>query len=290
MIIIKLSGGLGNQMFQYALGKHLANKHQTELILDASIFSTQTLRNYELNVFSITEKHITAGQIRKYVSSQSSGALKNIIEKIQNRISGYKMIIEKHFHFDPEILNSPKNSYLTGYWQSEKYFETSEMLIRKSFVFREPQNEKNRAILEAISSSNSVSIHIRRGDYVSNSTTNSVHGTCDVAYYNDAVSRISKFVKDPVFYIFSDDIAWARENIRISDEHYYVEGNEGTQHYEDMRLMSNCRHNIIANSSFSWWAAWLNNNAAKIVIAPRKWFADNNRNTKDLLPEKWIKL
>jgi hypothetical protein len=135
-----------------------------------------------------------------------------------------------------------------------------------------------------------VSIHVRRGDYVSDAGTNRFHGTCSVDYYHDAVDRISGFAPASHFFVFSDGIDWAKENLRLRQPVTYVDFNDGEKNYEDLRLMSLCKHHIIANSSFSWWGAWLNPNPDKIVIAPKKWFNDPSINTDDLIPNSWLRL
>ena len=140
-----------------------------------------------------------------------------------------------------------------------------------------------------ISQTNSVSLHIRRGDYVSNQKTNQTHGTCDLDYYQRCITEIEKEVENPYFFVFSDEIEWVKENLKINHPAEYVDQNTGDKSYEDMRLMSQCKHNVIANSSFSWWGAWLNSYPDKIVFAPKRWFASDKHNTKDLIPEGWKK-
>lgn len=145
-------------------------------------------------------------------------------------------------------------------------------------------------MIDIIKSCNAVSLHIRRGDYISNATTNTIHGTCNLDYYKRAVEYIKKNSVSPIFFIFSDDIDWVKDNLHLNEKHYYIDWNNADTNYEDMRLMSLCKHNVIANSSFSWWGAWLNNNPKKIVIAPQKWFNDSKLNTFDVIPEKRIKI
>ncbi|MCX6296600.1 MAG: alpha-1,2-fucosyltransferase [Bacteroidetes bacterium] len=289
MIIVKLTGGLGNQMFQYAFGKHLAHKYQTKLKLDISFFESQNLRSYELYVFNINEEIVTVNELNNFFPSPSLNFIKKIFNKIKNNFYGLNYVLEKQFNFTPEILNSSNNSYLDGYWQSEKYFKDSELIIRDCFQFKIASNEKNKSQIDQILSQDSVSIHIRRGDYVSDKQTNKIHGTCDERYYDRAIFYISENIKTPVFYVFSDDIDWAKKNIEIPFAHHYVENNADCN-YEDIRLMAFCKHNIIANSSFSWWGAWLNSNVGKIVIAPEKWNNDTTKNTGDIVPKNWVKL
>jgi hypothetical protein len=161
--------------------------------------------------------------------------------------------------------------------------------IRTDFAFRQPLTGLNVEIAQEIAVVNSVSLHIRRGDYASNPKTLSTHGTCSLAYYKEAIRKIIERVESPHLFVFSDDIDWARDNLNIDLPIRYVDHNRDSESFNDMRLMSLCRHHIIANSSFSWWGAWLNPHEDKIVVAPNNWFANSN-NTKDLLPTGWFAL
>ena len=197
---------------------------------------------------------------------------------------------EPHFFYDPNILKCKNDVYLEGYWQSEKYFKNIEHLIRSEFTpVTEPDNPTEK-MADQIRSCVSVNLHFRRGDYVSNSTTNAYHGTCSLEYYHRAIRIIEENVKNPHFFIFSDDPDWVRENADTGHPTTIVDLNGPDQDYEDMRLMSLCQHHIIGNSSFSWWGAWLSTNPQKIVIAPKKWFNRMDINTQDLIPESWLQL
>lgn len=148
----------------------------------------------------------------------------------------------------------------------------------------------NEQVAQNILSVNAVSLHVRRGDYVSNLTINQFHGTCSLEYYNQAIAQIAKKVETPHFFVFSDDPEWVKSNLKIDYSITIVDHNNADKNYEDIRLMSLCKHHIIANSSFSWWGAWLCRNPNKIVIAPLKWFNDKSINTTDLIPDGWIKI
>ena len=213
---------------------------------------------------------------------------KSFLSRIFSPCSSY--VKEKYFHFDPDILSVPNNSYLEGYWASEKYFQDISDVIRKEFILKNTPDAINKAMMKRISSCNSISIHVRRNDYVEDKKTNDFHGVCGLEYYNKAVSMIGKKIKNPTFFVFSDDPEWCKINLRLDFPTDYVTHNLGKKDYEDMRLMSACKHNIIANSSFSWWGAWLNNNSNKIVVAPKKWFADASTNTADLVPKQWSRI
>jgi len=277
MVITRLLGGLGNQMFQYALGRHLSLKNNSCLNLDLSIFLKKdginyTYRSFELGIFNIRfndQKSYTDKIALKYFT---------------------KNIIEEGYHFQPQILNQRGHVFLRGFWQSEKYFKDIESVIRTDFSFNNKPDIKNVEFLKEINNSNSVSIHFRRGDYVNLSSAMEFHGTCTPLYYKTGIDIIRKKIENPHFYIFSDDIKWVIENFEFTDRHTFVDINHDERNCEDMRLMSACKHNIIANSSFSWWGAWLNTYKDKIVIAPNSWFKDKSKNTNDLIPAEWMRI
>ena len=288
MIIVKLIGGLGNQMFQYATARRLAFKHDTALILDLSSFETYKLHNYALNHFNINAQIAIPKQLGLCRSDSRLSRLRRIFLRSNSHDSNY--IKEKNFNFDREILELSDNVYLDGYWQSEKYFKDIENIIKKEFRLEYELDEKNREMADYISNCESVSIHVRRGDYVTNSVINAFHGTCDMDYYLRCISLLKNKIKDPHFFIFSDDPEWVKINLNIDFPTIFITHNGPEKNYEDLKLMSLCKHNIIANSSFSWWGAWLNDNPQKIVIGPLNWFRDNKINTRDLMPEYWNRL
>jgi len=196
-------------------------------------------------------------------------------------------IKEKSAQYDKNILNVSPHVYLEGHWNSEKYFIKIESRIRKEFTLRSAMSVKANLINESINKVNSVSLHIRRGDYADNDKINSVHGTMEIDYYTNAVDRISQAIPSPNFFIFSDDPKWAKEHLDIPYPMTVVSGNEIPDH-EELILMSKCKHHITANSSFSWWGAWLGAYSNKIVITPKTWFRDEVRNSNDRLPLSWI--
>jgi len=295
MIIVKLQGGLGNQMFQYAIGRKLSILNKTELKLDLNFLLDRTprpnftYRDYNLNIFNLKVEFATQEQIKPFVNYPDN--------KIKRKIYTYlflgknnKYINEKQPTCEPDIFKLTGNIYLDGYWQTEKYFSDIKNILYNDFTIKIPQDKKNQEIAEIIKNSNSVSIHIRRGDYIENKQTYNVHGVCDLDYYNNCINLLLKQIENPHFFIFSDDHQWATENLKLDYPITFVDHNDGSKNYEDLRLMSQCKHNIIANSSFSWWGAWLNQNPDKIVYAPQKWFNDSSKNTKDLIPDQWIKV
>lgn len=295
MVIVQLYGGLGNQLFQYAMGRRIALDNKVELKLDLSAFETYKLHKYCLFHFNILENTATGKELRTIQSLRHGNGFADKLRRLKEKIlPGFLKynFVQKKVGFEPDVLNVRGEVYLEGYWQSEKYFKVVEDIIRKEFSFKTPPSDENRKIGVEISGCDSISIHVRRSDYVNDSRTNSVHGTCPLQYYTAAVDKITEGVANPVFYVFSDDHNWVRKELKIDFPTVYVTNNNADTNYEDLRLMSLCKHNIIANSSFSWWGAWLNRNAGKKVIARREWFNSNvvNYDIDDIVPQDWIKI
>lgn len=286
ILVVKIMGGLGNQMFQYAIAYSLARKIECEMKLDLNFFDS-----YKTHKYSLTFLNITALSAKKFdtVHSESSKS-----KKFFSKLLGYnckKIIREKSLLFDPSIFELEDNIYLDGYWQSEHYFKDYAVDIRKEFSFKHSPSLANEILLGDIVAEQSVSVHIRRGDYVSDAKANAVHGTCDDEYYQRAVSYMhSKLSNKLKFYIFSDDPQWVRENMNFGESAVYVTHNDAEHNFEDLRLMSACKHHIIANSSFSWWAAWLNPSDDKIIVAPKQWFKTTTLDSNDIVPDNWIRL
>lgn len=293
MIIVKLIGGLGNQLFQYAAGLQLSKFYQTTLRLDTSAFETYKLHRYSLAPFCIQENFANPEEIAK-VKWGSRRGINRLIFLVRQRMKPYyqrTVFCESTYtHYDPDIRKTPRDVYLNGYWQSERYFKDIEGIIRDEFTIKIEPDSMNKQMAKTIDNVNAVSLHIRRSDYVTNATTNKVHGVCSIEYYRQAVEIIADKVSSPHFFIFSDDIVWAKENIRLEYLTTFMHHNDASKNYEDMRLMSLCKHHIIANSTFSWWGAWLCKNPNQIVIAPKKWFNKEEINTADLIPERWIRI
>jgi hypothetical protein len=288
MIVMNLKGGLGNQLFQYALGRHLASIHNTTLALDTSSFETDPLRNYRLDSFNISatvlppkNNSFFSRLINKFISE------KNPIHRFFNK--PLLIIRENGFEFQPNILQSPNNSYLDGYWQSERYFNSIATIIRSELTLSEPLPSQLKEIEDQIRNLNSVAIHVRRGDYASNPHTTAFHGLYPIDWYLNAAKEMQESLGDVHYFIFSDDYDWVKENLKLNAPCTYIQPSPDGKEAQDLYLMSRCKHNITANSSYSWWAAWLNGNPNKKVIAPAKWFMGADLNTKDLIPESWIR-
>ena len=293
-MIVRLIGGLGNQLFQYAAARKLSIIKKTGLKLDISAFEQYKLHSYSLAPFNIREVFAHPDEVAKLRGTNKKGlcgSFWNLSQKMRP-YHARSTFAESHLRpYDPNILRAPSNVYLDGYWQSQLYFQGIEDIIREEFTIKVQPDERNRQLAAQVASDeDSVSIHVRRRDFVTNYETNRVHGFCDIDYYETSVDFMLQHVKEPHFFIFSDDPQWAIQNLRFASLSTYVTHNGPTKNYEDLRLMSACKHNIIANSSFSWWGAWLNRNQDKIVVAPRKWFRDSRLNTKDLIPSDWLRV
>ncbi len=294
MIIVRLIGGLGNQLFQYAIARHIAEIHGTVLKLDISGFETYKLHKYSLWPFNIQENFASPEEVAA-LTIRKQGIPERVLRRALRCSSELAptYIREKHFHFDPEILNLPDGIYLEGYWQSEMYFKHIESIIRQEFTVKTPQEDTDKRVAEQITSCQSVSLHIRRQDYVSNIETKQAHGICGVDYFLHCVGNLIRVANNPHFFVFSDEPEWARDNLELFYETTFVHHNGADKNYEDLRLMSQCNHHIISNSTFSWWGAWLNQHSEKVVLAPRQWFGKErqaSRNMNDLLPDSWVKL
>jgi len=286
MVIVKIIGGLGNQMFQYAYAKALQQRGY-EVKIDISAFETYKLHGgYQLDKYKIDLAVSTKEENDKlYKNTLFFKVLKKLGLDFSKRVK------EKSLLFDKDFLNVEDNSYLDGYFQCEKYFKDIIEIILKQFTINQEISDYTKEIENKIlNSQNSCSIHIRRGDFV-NSTNINIHGVCDIEYYKKAMKYLENKVGDMSYFIFSDDIEWAKENLATQNA-LYIDSKEKRIPHEDIYLMSLCSHNIIANSSFSWWGAWLNQNENKMVIAPKRWFADDKleSQSKDIVCESWVRV
>ncbi len=290
MIVVELQGGLGNQMFQYALGRHLSLLHKAPLYLDTAFLMDRsprenfTFRDFDLDIFNIEASIAPKKTAKKY------GQNKPVLNKITNRLfkpSPLEFIGEKKFSFTPSVLELPSNVYLNGYWQSEKYFEAIAPIIRQDFTIKDPLPAAIVQLQTTMAHQNAVCLHVRRGDFVHVP----MHGTLGMEYYGKAAALIAEKVTDPIFYIFSDDIEWCKKNIELAYPIVFIEealaAEKARGHFS---LMRHCKHFIIPNSSFAWWAAWLSDHPSKIVVAPKTWFHNSNFDTQDILPTNWITL
>jgi hypothetical protein len=294
-IIVKTIGGLGNQMFQYAFAKSVSRKLGTNFILDVDtsvIHKGLRVHKFCLGSFNT--------QVVKAEDSDMHGFVwlrrhKKVFNILYNSLRLKKIMFtfyypEKKFSFDDGVFNQKDGTYFEGFWQTEKYFKDIEDELRKEFKVVAPLSSYSLEISDHIKQVNAVSLHVRRTDYVTHTTTNQFHGVCSPEYYKAAIDYIREKVSSPHFFIFSDDYEWITENFKhLGNQATFIKNGPDKNH-EDLTLMSMCKHHIIANSSFSWWGAWLNAEKSKIVIAPKKWHNNAPKiNTVDLLPNGWLK-
>lgn len=292
MVISHILGGIGNQMFQYAAGRALSLSSAQQLQLDLSDFSKYRLHNgYELSrVFNVTAESASESTMHEMLGWRANRWSKRVLRRPQfARLRGRRFTVEPHFNYWPDFVNLKSDCYLYGYWQSEKYFKAFKNDIRRDFTFRQPLSGLNGELALEMANTQSVSLHVRRGDYVSNIKNSKVLEVCSAEYYRKAIEYVTERVEHPVLYVFSDDLEWVKQNLSMGLSCVYVDHNRKADSYRDMQLMSLCRHHVIANSSFSWWGAWLNANAEKLVIAPKSWFRNGN-DDRDLIPDEWVRL
>ena len=287
MIITRIVGGLGNQMFQYAAGRALSLASGQPLKLDLTEMQRYKLRPLQLDQFNIQgdvagDQDLPVKQ-RKSLFGRMVTSFKN-----RNRIP---QVVEKAPGFDRDILDIRGPVHLSGYWQSEKYFDAYADMIRKDFSLREPFSAQRQQTLDLIREAEfPISVHVRRGDYVTNPTANAIHGTCEPEWYATAMQEMAARFGSPSFFVFSDDPDWARQNLKPVGPMVFVEPQTDGRDGEDIHLMSACHSHIIANSTFSWWGAWLNPRADKHVVAPAQWFRSQQHAGNDLVPDEWERL
>lgn len=273
MITVNIKGGLGNQMFQYACGRALSLKNLDPLSLVRTEYKADINRSFSLTNFNI-KAEISLGKNAPWLSKWK--------ERLKQKITG-----NFHVGFDPKILNSTGSVYLDGYFQSESYFKDYESSIRQDFTPKEAWSGNKAVLAEIIRNDRqAVSLHVRRGDYL---THPDFGGIVTKEYYEQAVEYMKREVPLAHFYVFSDDIAWCQKELALADDTTFV-SNPELKDFEEMLLMSYCQHHIIANSSFSWWGAWLNPSSDKIVIAPSRWSNLHENWYQDIIPATWKRM
>ena len=290
MIIVQLNGGFGNQLFQYAAGLCLAHNHKVEVKVDTTLLHqpdpvTGTKRKIEIFQLSNPPQEATVAELRDFLNQSVA---KKLLEK---SLPFYKRKVykEKSNTFDDNFFKAGSHILLKGNRQSEKYFKTHEQHVRDAMQISSSAVAAVKSYAAEMRNITSISVHIRRGDYLTPVALEWL-GLLPMAYYNTAIDTITSKIKGCKFFIFSDDIDWVKQNLEVTHEHEFVSGVISHNAIEDLYLMTQCRHNIIANSTFSWWGAWLNANANKVVIAPAKWYNKPGLDTSDLLPNEWMRL
>ena len=280
MIISRITGGIGNQLFQYAIAKSISVKNADIFKLDIHPYKNYMLHSgYRLNLLNIEENIANSEEILNLKGND------NNLFKVLRKLKIYKKntyLKEKHaMNFDPNVFNY-NNVYLNGYWQNEKYFINIRDILLKEITPKKKISEIANNYLSNIQNTISVGLHVRRGDYLKLPHL----GVLEIDYYKKAYDYILQNIDKAIFYIFSNDLTWCQNNFDFINNKVFVK--ETRSEIDDLILMKSCQHNIIANSSFSWWAAWLNQNSQKIILAPKKWFESDSYSNK-LLCENWIK-
>jgi hypothetical protein len=277
MVIVRLMGGLGNQMFQYAAARATSLRTGAELKLDLTWFDDEgrhvsPRREYALGPFDLSLDIASPEELERTLRRRGFRRRPRIL-------------VDPDLRFEPRVLTAD-DVRLIGYWQSERYFVDKSAEIRRDFQLPTPTSE----LASAITRAGSVSLHVRRGDYASDPKVESELGVLPAEYYEQAVAHLTETLAEPEFFVFSNDPDWCAANLRIDAPHTFVRHEPGARAHDDLLLMSLCRHHVVANSSFSWWGAWLGETPSTIVIAPRRWFLTSRFDTGDLVPERWLRI
>jgi hypothetical protein len=293
MIISRLQGGLGNQMFQYALGRVLSLKNNTELgidttfLLDRTPIPNFTFRDYDLDVFNINPKIVSRNEIPYLYRKYKLGVFMRYIDYLRRKILPTPGKEKIAYHFDKKILDTGPDVYLEGWWQSPKYFKGYEDVIKKDFTFKSDWSQDILSLSQEIKNTESVCMFFRRGDFIGNY----FHDVVESDYYNKALDLLKSNTKIEKIYVFSDEIEWCKKNVMFPYPTLFVDEKfDGYKYSGKLFLMTCCKNFIIPNSSFSWWGAWLASNPDKIVVCPKKWTGNDSVDTSDLIPQDWIRI
>ena len=284
MILFYGQGGLGNQLFQYAAARALAQRHGVPVQIDPHWFSHplpgETRRNYELGAFRLTLNQASGSEQLQWRLARSR------LGRIFGPLLPFAVLRERAGQFDNRFSRAGPNTYLLGFWQSEQYFADIRPALLADLALASAPTQAEHDLMTDMEQSQSIAVHVRRGDYVTSASTHAFHGVCSVAYYQDAVAHIAARVQRPSIYVFSDDLNWCKANLQFPHPTRFV---AAASPHRELWLMSVCRHNVIANSSFSWWGAWLGSPEGRVVVAPRHWFA-GQRSSPCLIPQRWTSL
>lgn len=282
--IVKFLGGLGNQMFQYAFFLSL-EKCYGKVKADLTGFGEYRLHHgFELaKVFGVAMEQATPFELRIYTSQQRDWLTRKLRRIYGTKGAEYDE--QEEFAFDTGIYEDASPRHFWGYWQHHQYVQLVEDKLRKAFVFKEPLDKRNEDCVQTLAAHETVAVHVRRGDYLNHP---SLGGICDLSYYQQGLQILEEKLDNPLYVFFSNDMTWCKDNLNVKNA-VYVDWNKGEQSYRDMQLMGCCNHYIIANSSFSWWGAWLNPNPNKLVVSPKKWVNDE-ADPAALIHPQWIRL
>jgi hypothetical protein len=303
MIISQIFGGLGNQLFQYSFGRSMSILHNTDLLIDISKYEgnipdpMRGIRQCSLEYFNIKAKTIKnktelAGYIKLKKYNNTNLKFINKLLYLYRRIAPFyniNYITEnaRYYHrFNPKLLKIKNdNLYLCGYWQTEKYFINIEKTIREELSFKYKPDKINKNFINKINNTESVCLHVRHTDNAN--TKAALHGFLSFDYYQEAIKQLTKKIKNPEFFVFSDNPDWAQKNIRLDYPTCYILHNGEEKNHEDLRLMTYCKHHIIGNSTFSWWGAWLGKKAGQMIFAPRQYHTLIDTKNSDFYPRYW---
>lgn len=292
MIQIRLKGGMGNQMFQYAFAMGQAARLNTSLKVDCAALLDRArgkdfvYRDYDLVLYKLEADFVIPPAKLRSMYKLKSAKLSRMVKRYAQK--GLALEKEKLFHVDEALINNPVDGVVyDGWWQSEKYFENVEAQVREAFSFREEIMPESQELLSKIKNTNAVCLNVRRTDFLTTPTLNATN----LEYFQSAAKMMGEMVESPHFFIFSDDTAWCKENLKLGYPMQVVEHDmKGFKFGNYLQLMKACKHFVIPNSSFAWWAVWLNENPDKKVIAPKNWFNEGDYDTSDLVPETWLRL
>jgi hypothetical protein len=289
-VLVHLLGGLGNQMFQYAAARAVAVRSDAPLVLDASWLSDEAQRPFALRPFQIKADILQSAPSRSPFDLAFRRLARRMNRRFAPRKLGAPIYREKSFLYDSTVQLRRAPVYLYGYFQSEKYFADCRDAIFEDFQIAAPPRPAAGALLDRIDTSDAVCLHIRRGDYVVDPAANAFHGVCPLDYYHRGLDDVARHLTRPECFVFSDDPAWVRENLKLGAPMTVVDIHGPGEAHEDLRLMAACHSHVIANSSLSWWGAWLGRRPGKRVVAPRQWFRSPSRDASDLVPDHWVRL
>lgn len=292
IVLVRLMGGLGNQLFQYAAGRAIALRTGRRLWLDRSWYAGQNQRRYRLDAFHTQAECVldTAPWFLRVQRKPWTGSLIWPLVRICPYVGWWPIRERQHGIHMPLDIPPKRHIVLQGYWQSERYFSDCAKTVLEELSFAKPMRADDTELARRIMKETSIAVHVRRGDYVCDPVIARQLGTQPAEYYQRAMQRLAEHVADPCFFLFSDDPEWVAANIHPPGPSVLVSSRKGRTEIDDLRLMILCQHFIISNSSFSWWAAYLSQSPNKIVIAPRRWHADERIPDTDICPPKWWRI
>jgi hypothetical protein len=290
-VVARIEGGLGNQLFEYAAARALADRLQCGLFLDLRGIQENGDRPYQLGLYNVRAEIATAEMLATLPPWRSS-RMRRIQQSLSFMLPGgfhTSVFRSRSFAYDALFERLQHPVYMVGYWQSERYFASNRTRLLQDLVLK-MRDDVNAVWVQRIEACNSVSLHVRRGDYVSNASASKFHGTCNLVYYQRAVAELMRKETDIEVFVFSDEPQWAAENLRLPVCTHIVDANSPDSGHLDIELMRRCKHHVLANSSFSWWGAWLCEFPRQIVFAPDRWFSDPGIDASDVVPSRWNKL